>query len=818
MNSNPKLLIATTCNWFSTARLAVALSKAGCAVEAVCPPRHTLRLAQTPCRSYEFRALTPLRSLRDAILASMPNVILPCDELAMLQLHRLHALASRTGGSSSASVRMLIEHSLGEPLSYPVVESRSRFMSTAREEGIATPDTEVVSSVDDVVRWLSEHGLPAVLKADGTSAGEGVIVARDLDEAVAAYHRLNRGLGVAVVAKRALFDGDRNGLSSWIHRRKRVVSIQSFISGPDANIAVACWHGRVVASISVEVLLRYGAKGPATVVRVLPAGEMLQATEKIAKRLGLSGLCGLDFMIDQKTRTPHLIEINMRATQTAHLPLGPGRDLPVALSSVIAVLPIAEPEAVTRNELIALFPLAWRTDCVSEDFRKAYHDVPWEEPALVRAGMAKPSWFTQENWTRFWSKLRAHPVKAVPSRRELRESGRFKVLHLIGSNLVGGPEKQILHHAADLKGSEYEVAIGSFHDLNERPEILQAAEDAGLSTVCLKGGVRFDLVNELAEILRQRKGSLLCTHGFKANVVGYLAAKRTQTSHIAFVRGWTAETMRVKFYEVLERQALKRAQFVVCVSRKQAERLSPMRKKKAPPTVIQNAMLPPYPRESKTVVTRDSLGIAKDAFIFGSVGRLSIEKGHRFLISAFHDLCTRTSATVPLALIVVGDGREQESLEQQASQLGIRDRVVFAGYQGNIADWMRLFCCMVQPSLTEGTPNSVLEAFCLQVPVIATAVGGVPDLVMHGGNGLLVPPEDVTQLADAMKLVLESGELRDRLIAGGAALKKEYSPEVQRQKLIKAYETAFQSASPWTNSGVVKNSDEAAKSVAAEIR
>jgi glycosyltransferase involved in cell wall biosynthesis len=674
-------------------------------------------------------------------------------------------------------------------------------MTIAREEGIPTPDTAVVSSADDVVRGLSNHGLPAVLKADGTSAGEGVVVARDLEEAVAAYHRLNRPLRAAVVAKRALIDGDSNGVSPWLHRLKQVVSMQSFISGPDANIAVACWQGRVLASISVEVLRRYSAKGPATVVRVLQDGEMLQATEKIVRRLGLSGLCGLDFMIDQKTRTAHLIEINMRATQTAHLPLGPGHDLPAALGSAISGFPIVEPEAVTRNDMIALFPLAWRTDCESEDFGHAYHDVPWEEPALVRAGVAKQSRFTQENWNRFWSQLRARRTGAVSSQRKLRESPRSKVLHLIGSNLVGGPEKQILHHATDLRGSTYEVEIGSFHDLSERPEILQAAEDAGLSTVCLKGGIRLDLVDELSEILRQRKGSLLCTHGFKANVVGYLAAKRTQTLHIAFVRGWTAETMRVKLYEVLERQALKRAQWVVCVSGKQAERLARMRKKKAAPTVIPNAMLPPYPRESKTVVTRDTLGIPKDAFIFGSVGRLSAEKGHRFLISAFHDLCTRTSATVSLSLIVVGDGREQEALEQQASQLGIRDRVVFAGYQGNIADWMRLFGCMVQPSLTEGTPNSVLEALCLQVPVIATAVGGVPDLVMHGCNGLLVPAEDATQLADAMKLVLESAELRDRLIAGGAAVKAEYSPEVQRQKLIKVYETAFRSAFPGANSG-----------------
>lgn len=366
----------------------------------------------------------------------------------------------------------------------------------------------------------------------------------------------------------------------------------------------------------------------------------------------------------------------------------------------------------------------------------------------------------------------------------------FRVLHLIGSNLVGGPEKQILHHAEDLKGSEYEIEIGSFDDLSERPEILRAAEERGLGTVCLKGGLRLDLVKELAEILRQRTGHLLCTHGFKANVVGYLAAKRTGTLHIAFVRGWTAETLRVKVYEVLERQALKRAQWVVCVSPKQAERLARMRKKSAPPVVIPNAMLPPYSR-GDAEITRASLGIAEDAFIFGSVGRLSAEKGHRFLISAFHQLCIAGDAAAPLALIVVGDGREQGPLEAQAAELGIRDKVWFAGFQGSPANWMRLFGCLVQPSLTEGTPNSVLEALCLRVPVVATAVGGVPALVKDGENGLLVPAGDAGALVAAMARVLESKELRQQLIAGGTVVKEEYSVAGQRQKLISAYQTAF---------------------------
>ncbi len=374
----------------------------------------------------------------------------------------------------------------------------------------------------------------------------------------------------------------------------------------------------------------------------------------------------------------------------------------------------------------------------------------------------------------------------------------YDVLHLIGSNVVGGPEKQILHHAADMQCSDYRIAIGSFHDLDERPEVLVAAEQRNIPTLCLPGGVRLDLVDRLSQKLKERKGSLLCTHGFKANVVGYLAARRTGTAHVAFVRGFTGENKRVIFYEMLERQALKRAQRVVCVSQKQAEEISRLRGNRRKPVVVKNAMLPPYSREHDgEAVSRSSIGVPDDAFVFGSVGRLSIEKGHRYMVSAFHKLCAAAGPDAKLFLIVVGDGKEQEALEQQAAQLGIRDKIYFAGFQGNCAEWMQMLDCMIQPSLTEGTPNSVLEALCLRVPVIATAVGGVPDLIADGRNGLLVESENVSQLAAAMERMRNSPELRSQLIAGAQELTREYSPAHQRQKLIEVYEEVFQDETSW---------------------
>jgi glycosyltransferase involved in cell wall biosynthesis len=375
-------------------------------------------------------------------------------------------------------------------------------------------------------------------------------------------------------------------------------------------------------------------------------------------------------------------------------------------------------------------------------------------------------------------------------------SDKYQVLHLIGSNLVGGPEKQILHHAQDMQDTQYQLSIGSFHDLKDRPEVLVAAEQRNIPTVCLPGGVRLGLVHHLSQMLSERKGLLLCTHGFKANVVGYLAARRTGTPHVAFVRGFTAENRRVRFYEILERQALKRADHVVCVSESQAQQIAPMRGNRRAPIVVKNAMLPPYSREQgRPPITRNDLSIPKSAFVFGSVGRLSTEKGHRFMVSAFHKLCVEAPVGAQLYLIIVGDGKEEQPLKLQATQLGIREQVHFAGFQGSPTEWMQMMDCLVQPSLTEGTPNTVLEALCLKLPVIASAVGGVPDLIVDGRNGLLVPAADVNQMAAAMKKMWLSADLRTQLAAGAEDLLQEYSPAYQRQSLIAVYDEVFRDGS-----------------------
>jgi glutathione synthase/RimK-type ligase-like ATP-grasp enzyme len=380
----PKVLVATTHQWYPTARMAMALAKAGFTVEAVCPSRHPMFKTSAVEKRYPFHGLLPITSLSDAIRKARPDLIVSGDDLATKYLHSLHAQESRKGKTETATCA-LIERSLGSPESFPIAYSRIALMNLAREEGIRVPETTAITTVEGFREWSARFGLPAVLKADGTNGGEGVRIVRTTQEAEKEFRSLQAPPLLARAAKRTLLDQDAALLRPAILRQEFVMSAQSFIPGTEATSAVACWDGNVIAGLYFEVVNKKSVAGYSTVVRLIESAEMMAAAEKIARRLQLSGLYGFDFMLEAETRDAYLIEMNPRSTQVGHLALGPGRDIPSAMFSAVSgrTVPVSQP--VTEKNMIALFPQEWLRDSGSPYLRTAYHDVPWEEPELIRA-------------------------------------------------------------------------------------------------------------------------------------------------------------------------------------------------------------------------------------------------------------------------------------------------------------------------------------------------------------------------------------------------------------------------------------------------
>jgi hypothetical protein len=380
----PTALILTTTRWVPTARLALAFANAGCTVDVVCPSRHPLLTTKAFRRSHRYSNFAALNSLARAIAAAEPQLIIPGDDLATHRLHQLYRRESLHSGKDS-SICALIERSLGSHESFPIVYQRASFMQLAEKLGIRVPKTSAIANLDDLRRCIAEVGLPLVIKADETSGGEGVKIARTPEEAQRAFRKLHSPPLLARAAKRALFDGDTTLLAPSLLRRRPVVSTQALVEGREANSTVACRNGIVLAALHFEVVNKKHSTGHATVVRLIDHPEMIHTVETMVRRLNLSGIHGFDFMLEANTANAYLIEINPRSTQVGHLTLGPGRDLPAALVAAVTGKAVQPAPVLTENKSIALFPQEWTRDPASPFLQSAYHDVPWDEPELIRA-------------------------------------------------------------------------------------------------------------------------------------------------------------------------------------------------------------------------------------------------------------------------------------------------------------------------------------------------------------------------------------------------------------------------------------------------
>lgn len=376
-----KVLLADTNWWANSARVAIGLAAAGCYVTAICPrPSHALRKTRAVRRIFPYKPFSPVDSLLDAIREADPDIVIPSCDRSVGHLHELYFKA-RSQGAAGACVVALIERSLGLPTSHSIVSSRYGLLSVAREEGIRVPDTHRIMGTEEMIAWGAQEPFPWVLKADRTWGGGGVRVVRSADEAEDSLWQLTQMSRFSRAVKRLLVNKDPFWLRDWWVGSERAVIAQSYIYGRPANCSVVCWEGRVLAGVAVRVARSEGATGPACVVRIVPDGDMLNAADRIAARLGLSGFFGLDFMIEDSTRKAYLIEMNPRLAPPGHLRLGKGRDLAGALWAQLASQPVPDLPPDTESDLVAYFPQGVKDEAHIPP--GCFRDIPHDEPELV---------------------------------------------------------------------------------------------------------------------------------------------------------------------------------------------------------------------------------------------------------------------------------------------------------------------------------------------------------------------------------------------------------------------------------------------------
>jgi carbamoylphosphate synthase large subunit len=403
-----KVLLATSAQWISTARLAMALAETGCEVHALCRRAHPLKMTSVAIRTYQYSDLHALGSLERAIRLAKPDLVIACDEDTFRLVHEMYrgVLAAK-----DAELCELLERSLGRPENYETALSRFGLMELARGLGIGVPETVEVGAAPELRVAGERLGWPLVLKNDGSSGGNGVRVAENLAEATTFWGLLRGPASPLRTVHRVLVNKRMAPLYATVRRERRTVVAQRNIAGREATLAVACWKGKVLASHCMQVVETWSLRGPSSVLEVIESGEMLTAAQKLVKRLGLSGFCGFDFIVERVSGKALLIEMNSRPTQTCHLALGEGKDLVASLVRAIhrdlgyKDRPEWRP-AVTDQDFVVLFPQELQRDRTSAWMRNGFHDVPTGEPHLIAFALAQrgQDWYSKV--TRRVSRLR----------------------------------------------------------------------------------------------------------------------------------------------------------------------------------------------------------------------------------------------------------------------------------------------------------------------------------------------------------------------------------------------------------------------------
>ncbi len=343
----------------------------------------------------------------------------------------------------------------------------------------------------------------------------------------------------------------------------------------------------------------------------------------------------------------------------------------------------------------------------------------------------------------------------------------MKILYGITKSNFGGAQQYVLEMAleAHKRGNDVAVICGKGKTLIEKLE-KNGIKVFPLESLDRNMSVLDDLRSLLAmlEVIGNFKPDIFHINSSKMGGLGATAGRIMKVNKIIFTaHGWPFNEPRpvlqktiIKFFLWL---TVLLSHKTICVSQKTKDDISNLPFIKNKLVVIHNGINKFKLMPKAQARERFAMGIPDDVLIVGAISELHKIKGLDVLLSAWHKFSKRYNSR----LVIIGEGEEREDLEAQAEALGIKDSVMFKGYMENARVLLSGFDIFTMPSISEALPYALLEAGFAGLPVIATEVGGIPEIVESGESGILIPPEDPESLFSSLILLGESAELRKRL-------------------------------------------------------
>jgi glycosyltransferase involved in cell wall biosynthesis len=346
------------------------------------------------------------------------------------------------------------------------------------------------------------------------------------------------------------------------------------------------------------------------------------------------------------------------------------------------------------------------------------------------------------------------------------------IVHVVAPAEFGGLERVVQMLGRGLRGLGHDVHIlAVVVDGETAQPFLAPLDDAGVATrtVSVPGRGYLRERAAIAELLREFRPHVVHTHGYRPDVLDAGVARRQGIPVVTTVHGFTGGGWKNRVYEWLQCRAFRRFDAVVAVSRPLVALLESRGVPAARIHEVPNAWQPLAPPRDRATA-RQILKLPPNGFVVGWAGRLSHEKGPDVLLEALLQL-----RDLPLVVSVIGNGIMRTALQAQAHGLGLNGRLHWHGAVADAGSLLAAFDVCVLSSRTEGTPMVLFEAIAAGVPVVATRVGGVPDIV-SSSEAALVPAEDPVALAAGIRAVYrDPAAAHARAAAARARLEREHS-------------------------------------------
>lgn len=361
---------------------------------------------------------------------------------------------------------------------------------------------------------------------------------------------------------------------------------------------------------------------------------------------------------------------------------------------------------------------------------------------------------------------------------------RLRILAIMEADRVTGPAKNLLRFA-DKARNYIDLSVATYLRGVSDNGFLQAARDLGLSAHGIPETGRFDreVIGGVRRLVSREMPDILQTHNTKSHILMRLAGNWRDIPWIAFHHGYTAEDWKMRLYNQCDRWSLRTPRRVVTMCEPFVDQMRARGVPRERIDVIPNAIEPARPlRAGELDEWKTRCKMTSKVPLLAAIGRLSHEKGHHILLDSLARLRDR-----PWRLLVAGDGIARVKLQEQARANGIDDRIEWLGLLPDVRPVYALADVFVLPSLSEGSPNVLLEAMAAGVPAVAAAVGGVPETVTDEESALVVPPGNAEALARAIARLLDDPELAARLAAAGTARAAAFSPEAYMKRLGAVY-------------------------------